>query len=312
VRPILLELPVGGTVARVPAYGLAIAIGVALGLVLAAREARRQGLPTARFWDLSFRLVLASVVGSRLLFVLLNAPAFARLCAEGRAQIGGPTLRDCTAALRIWEGGLVFYGGVIAAAAVVYVFARRERWSVGVVADAYAPGLALAHVFGRLGCFAAGCCYGKACPPGGPGVRFPAGSVAHADLLAHGHVPPGATHTGPLHPTQLYEATGELTLLVALLALRRWRAAPPGRLAMTYALLYAALRFGVEVYRGDAARKFLFALDTPGLARALGLPPAEPLFLSTSQAVSVALIALVLGLWWKTRRTAGGEGARAS
>ena len=160
----------------------------------------------------------------------MNADDFARICAGGGAPTRGARaiLTDCTRALRVWEGGLVFYGGVIAAAAFAFRFARREGWQPARIADLFAPALALGHAFGRLGCFAAGCCYGKevgGALGSGWGVRFPHGSVAFDQYVAAGLSP--SAFTPRLHPTQLYEAAGELVIFTVLLALRgRARRAP--------------------------------------------------------------------------------------
>src|SRR5205823_18082 len=108
-----------------------------------------------------------------------------------------------------------------------------------------APSLALGHVFGRIGCFFAGCCFGK---PWAAGVSFPRDSVAFDELLGAGQIAAGAGTTPPLHPTQLYEAAGELGIFFLLLwARRRQRFA--GATALLYAASYAGLRFVVEIFR---------------------------------------------------------------
>jgi phosphatidylglycerol:prolipoprotein diacylglycerol transferase len=200
-------------------------------------------------------------------------------------------LWDCTAALRFWEGGLVYWGGVITAAGATWLVARRSGTSFPKLVDAFIPGLALGHVLGRLGCFVAGCCYGKACDTGALAcIAFPAGSVAHADRVRRGLLSSSLPATPPLHPTQLYEAGAELVIFCSLLLLRR-RVRAPGAVALAYALLYGAARFAVELYRGDPARRFLFEMPWPGLAARLGLPPGEPLLLSTAQATSLLVVA---------------------
>jgi phosphatidylglycerol:prolipoprotein diacylglycerol transferase len=96
-------------------------------------------------------------------------------------------------------------------------------------------------------------------------------------------------HAYGLHPTQLYESGGELLIFCLLLALARRRKFP-GAVALAYAFAYGTLRFFVEIFRGDDLRAFLFKVRLPGLATLLGLPPSEPLFLSSAQAISLALI----------------------
>jgi phosphatidylglycerol:prolipoprotein diacylglycerol transferase len=270
--------------------------------VLAVRQARRQGLDGGAMMDLLFWILLSGVLGSRLLFVLVHAGEYARLCAGTGVRSSGQILSDCAAPLRIWQGGLVFYGGALAATGVTALFSRRQGWAFGQVADVLAPSLALGHVFGRLGCVMAGCCFGK---PWAHGLTFGPGSVAFDDLAATGVIGPWAASTPPLHPTQLYEAAGELLIFVVLLWFRRRRMLPfPGALALVYGASYGLLRFAVEIFRGDAGRGFLVKIGTPGLAAALGLPAEPPLFLSTSQTLSLVIAGTALVLLVRARRAA--------
>ncbi len=267
MRPELFGLRIGGHHLAVPSYGTAVMLGFALGVWLALRQARRLGgqlggIDGSDLLDLSFYILVAGVAGSRLLFILLHLDDFSRLCTRGG---------DCLAPLKIWDGGLVFYGGLIAAAAVTFRFVRRRGWRFGVVGDLFAPGLALGHAVGRLGCFAAGCCFGKTCAAGGPPcVSFPAGSVAHEHLAALGQIAPGATRTPPLHPTQLYESAGLLLIFLLLLLWRR-RQRFHGQLFLLYLLAYGLLRAALDLFRGDGPR-------------------------GPSQAVGLAL-ALIAGTW---------------
>jgi phosphatidylglycerol:prolipoprotein diacylglycerol transferase len=249
VRPTLFTLPFGAHGLGVHSYGLAIALGFGAGVVLAAREARRVGLDPGAMLDLLFWILVSGVLGSRLTFVAVHAGDFVQLCRQG----------DCAAPLKLWQGGLVFYGGALAATGAVALFTRRQRWSFGQVADILAPALALGHVFGRMGCFFAGCCFGKPCRA--VGVSFPPGSVAFDELVRTGVIGPGASGTPPLHPTQLYEAAGELAIFFLLLLTRRRRPFA-GATALLYAVAYAVLRFGVELLRGDAGRGSLGPLST--------------------------------------------------
>ncbi len=290
MHPVLLTLPFGRREIALHSYGILIAAGLGIGILAAYREGRRRGLDGGRVLDLAFWLVVSGLVGSRLTYGLVNARSFFRACLDG----GGPWWRDCTGLLAIWEGGLVFYGGVAAAAAVAWVFARREGWSFGVVGDLFAPALAIGHAFGRLGCFAAGCCFGKE-TASRLGVAFPRGSVAFDVLRSAGAIQPGAAETPPLHPTQLYEAAGELALFGLLVALRPRLRQRPGALLLVYLGLYALIRFVVEIFRGDVLRGFPIELATPRLAGWLGLPTGEPIFFSAGQIGSL-LTALAVAI----------------
>jgi prolipoprotein diacylglyceryltransferase len=160
------------------------------------------------------------------------------------------------------SGGLVFYGGALAALAAMAVGCRLLRlppWPLVDTVCLYAP---LGHAFGRLGCFFGGCCFGA--PTGSClGVPFPAGSPAFLQHRSQGLLPDGAVASLPVHPSQLYETVGNLLLFAALLYLsRRPAPLPPGRLTALYLLGYAGLRFGLEFWRGDVIRGVSFGLST--------------------------------------------------
>ena len=304
MRPVLFSLHVAGRELALRTYGVFIALGLALGIALAYREARRRGLDGGRVLDLAFWLTVAGLVGSRLAYGVVNFADFGRACADGgdaghRAL--AEWLSDCTRIFHVWQGGLVFYGGVVGAAAVAAWFARRERWSFWAVGDVFAPGLAVGHVLGRLGCFAAGCCFGKASTVPWA-VAFPRASVAYEELASAGAVAPGASLTPPLHPTQLYEAAGELALFALLLRLRPRLAARPGALLLLYAAGYALVRFAVELFRGDFARLYVLDLPLPRLAAWLRLPAREPVLLSVGQLMSLLVLAGAAVAWWHRRR----------
>ena len=295
MRPTLFHLGAG---LPVHSYGFLIAVGMVLGVLLAVRRGRSVGIETALTLDLTFYAIVVGLVGARGAYVLMHASDYARICAGtgGSRSLGG-VLSDCAAPLRFWQGGLVFLGGGVLAAVVVLVFARRKGLGLGNVADVLVPSVSLAHVFGRLGCFMVGCCYGK---PWDAGARFPPDSVAYSELLIRRTIVVGASATPGLHPTQLYEAGGEILIFVGLLWLWRRRRFP-GAVALGYAFAYGILRFLVEVFRDDLVRGFVFQIRLPGLARALGLPPEDPIFLSSAQATSLLLVAAAVVAYWFIR-----------
>jgi phosphatidylglycerol:prolipoprotein diacylglycerol transferase len=307
--PTLYTLRVGGHEIGLHSYGILIAIGLAAGIALAYHDGRRRGFDGGRVLDAAFWMIVAGLVGSRIVYGIVNAGDFAHACFHGGGlprSLGG-VLSDCTRILAIWQGGLVFYGGVVGAALVCWRFARREGWSFAALGDLFAPALALGHAFGRLGCFAAGCCFGKA-SGGRLSVAFPRGSVAFDTLASQGAIPAGWETTPGLHPTQLYEAFGELAIFGVLLVLRPRLRGRPGSLLVAYLGLYALLRFVVEMFRGDVIRGLIFALDTPRLAGWLRLPPHEPIFLSVGQLASLIVLALCAYAWSRMQR----PGASAS
>jgi len=209
-------------------YGFLIAIGFLIGLWLAVKQAQKENIPVNKILDLSFYLLLAAIVGSRLFFILINA---------------GHYINHPLDVIKIWEGGLVFYGGVLLAVPVAVWYVKRNGLHMWNTADIFAPSIAIAHVFGRLGCLAAGCCFGKAAEALPWGIIF-----TDPECLAPTNV--------LLHPTQLYESAGELLIFLTLIKLRTYKSFN-GRLFMSYLILYAVLRFIVEFFRGDVGRGFI-------------------------------------------------------
>jgi phosphatidylglycerol---prolipoprotein diacylglyceryl transferase len=280
-------------------YGVLIAVGFLLAVVLTARQAKREGTDPDRLLDLGFWLLLAGFVGARLLFVLTDLGYYVGSCrGTGQPRTTGQVVWDCSRALHVWEGGVVWYGGFLAALGVGVWILHRRRMKILRTADLIMPAVPLGHFFGRLGCFAAGCCYGKP-TASAIGVAYGPKSLALSDLADV--LPPGATTTMPLHPTQLYEAGGELLVFFWLLWLSRRRRFD-GQVLLAYLFIYPLLRTVVEVFRGDAARRYVVALATRGLNGVLGLPPDAPSFLSVSQAISLLVAAGALALWLALRR----------
>jgi phosphatidylglycerol:prolipoprotein diacylglycerol transferase len=225
-------------------YGLFVALGFLAGIGLFRAEARRLGEDPERVTELCLLLLLAALAGARV-FYILSAPAI--------------FMAQPLEIFKIWNGGLVFYGGFVGALAAALLFFRRHRLPAWRWADMGTPGLALGHCFGRLGCFLAGCCYGRACD-------LPWG-VTFSD-------PRSLAPTGrALHPTQLYEA-GAMLLLFALLWRLRRRKRFEGQLFWGYVLIYGLARAAIETLRGDfrgtwAAAYGLSPSQGIGLAMAL-------------------------------------------
>jgi phosphatidylglycerol:prolipoprotein diacylglycerol transferase len=265
----------------VDGYGLALAAGFLAALTVATRAAARDGLEPTRVRDLGFYLLAAGVVGARLLFVVTNAGFYVDACRAGPWWA-------CLRPLAVWEGGLVFYGGLLGALLVAATVPPRLGLDRRRAADAVAPALALGHAIGRVGCFLAGCCWGR--PTSLPiGVRFPPESAVFADLVTRGLLSPAAARTPPLHPVQLYEAVGELALFAALTWLAR-RRRYPGQVALAWVIGYGLLRATVELLRGDPGRRLLFGP------------------ISTSQLIAALTIAAALAVGARLRR---GELSRA-
>jgi phosphatidylglycerol:prolipoprotein diacylglycerol transferase len=242
-------------------YGLLIATGFIVGIGLAQREARRRGQDPERIADLSFWILVAALVGSRVYFIFVNWKDYFE---AGTFLIQTPFGR-IPRVLAIWEGGLVFYGGFIGAALAAWLYLRRHRMGFLAHADTLIPSLAIGHFFGRLGCFSAGCCWGDVAHTRLPwAASFPPESLAFQTFASRAdpgaYLAPDHAHTLPLHPTQLYEAFGELGLFLFLVMVVRPRKAFHGEVLAVWLMLYAILRSTVESFRGDVERGVVLGL----------------------------------------------------
>jgi phosphatidylglycerol---prolipoprotein diacylglyceryl transferase len=239
-------------------YGVLLAASYILGLWLAMRRARAWGLDPNRVLDLGIYIIIAALIGAKLLLVVVDFEQF-------RAS-----WQDI---LTLARSGGVFYGGLITAVLVAFWYIAKHRMPFWTTTDVFAPGIALGHVTGRLGCHAAGCCYGR--PTDVPWA------VIFTDPRAAANV--GTPLGIPLHPTQLYEAGAELLILGILLGTEKKGRYFAGRTFWLYMLLYAVSRFIIEIYRGDP-RGTVFGV------------------MSTSQFISVILAPLaIVMLFWLSR-----------
>lgn len=219
--PVLFEL---GPV-TIYSYGVLLAVSYLIGLRLSMWRARTRGLNPARVLDLGIYIIIAALVGAKLLLLVVEFDQF-------------KSPRDLLNLARL---GGVFYGGFLMAVAVGFWYVRRHRMPLWTTCDVAAPGIALGHITGRLGCLAAGCCYGK--PTDVPWA------VVFTNPLANANV--GTPLNVPLHPTQLYEAGAALIILAVLFATERRGRPFAGRTFWLYMLLYAISRFIIEIFRGD-------------------------------------------------------------
>jgi phosphatidylglycerol:prolipoprotein diacylglycerol transferase len=219
-------------------YGVLMATALLVALWVAARQARRAGLDPARVTDLGIYALIAGLVGGKLALLLI----------DWRTYLERP--RELLALL---QSAGVFYGGFVLALVLTLWYVRRARLPLWPTLDVLAPAVAIGQAIGRVGCFFAGCCYGR--PWTGPWA------VTFRDVYATRQV--GTPVDIPLHPTQLYESAGTLLLFLALIWLAP-RKKFHGMVILTYAAGYASLRFVIEFYRGDAIRGSLFhgALST--------------------------------------------------
>lgn len=200
-------------------YGLMLAISFILGIYLAQRVAKRQGLPAKKIEDLGFWVLIGAVLGARLLYIVFHAREFSP---------------SPLSIIKIWEGGLMFFGGFLGAVVAALAFLKKHRMPILKTGDLVAPIIGLGEFFTRIGCFLNGCCFGH--PTDLPwGMKFPFRSAA-GQLQAH------------LHPTQLYSSIFGL-LLFFYLGWRLKKRPRTGQVFGEFLIGYGAFRFLVDFVR---------------------------------------------------------------
>lgn len=210
-------------------YGIMTALGFMCAIFTIQKLRKHAEMESNQISDITVLAMIAGVVGARIFYVVQFWDKFKYNLSE---------------IIRIDHGGLVFYGGFICASLLVILYCKKQKLSLIRVIDIFAPGLALGHAFGRIGCFLNGCCYGKVC-------NLPWG-VVYPDGSAPAHKFPEQA----IHPVQLYEATGNFAIFALLFfwAIKKFK---PGQIAAIYLILYGNLRFFLEFLRGDHSDFFL-------------------------------------------------------
>ncbi len=293
MHPVLIEIP--GTSIRLHSFGLMLCLAFFGAIALAAWRAKRSGLNPDWIYDLAVPAVLGALIGARLFYVI-------EYWGSGRIQ--GPL--DI---FKIWEGGIVYYGGLIGGTLACVAYALWRRMPVLRLCDAIAPSLALGLALGRVGCFLNGCCYGDTCDLPWA-VQFPPGSAAWWNQAAEAVRHPEAVNaplaglrpqdldaaregrtaglpwSAPVHPTQLYSVVDGLILLGLLTAFTPFRARD-GRVMALFLMCYPLTRSLIEYLRNDE--------------------PAVWLGLTISQVVSLGAFAAGVLLWKLAPRAESAE-----
>ncbi|MBO60620.1 MAG: prolipoprotein diacylglyceryl transferase [Verrucomicrobiales bacterium] len=254
-------------------YGILVAGGFLIGLWTASRRAARDGIDGKVVSDLGVWIIIAALVGSRVMYVI----------TEWDKYSGEPFSEW----INFRSGGLVFYGGFIGAVLAVILYVKiRGSQPLWKIADAFAPSVPLGHALGRLGCLMYGCCFGATCDLPWA-VQFPLGSPAHGVHNAAGLLPPDATHSLHVHPSQVYSALLNFALYGGLAWLYRNKRFD-GQVFVVYLMAYSVNRFIVEFFRGDYQSEQLWlGWIKPGQQLSLFLLPVG--------------IALAIFLWQRSR-----------
>jgi phosphatidylglycerol:prolipoprotein diacylglycerol transferase len=230
-----------------PTYGVLVALAFLAGLAITVRLAKRSGLDGERVTNLAVYSALAGLLGAKLLMIVFDW----RIFLSDPAQIFS---------LSTLQAAGVFQGGLILAFATAFFYVRHARLPWMPTLDAFAPGIALGHAIGRIGCFAAGCCWGDRCD-------LPWAVTFHnPEANALTGVPLGV----PLHPSQIYEMLTELGVF-AFLYWRFGRAHAPGKIMGLYLVLSSAARFGIEFTRFHEQGTYFGLSLTQWIAIGVGL-----------------------------------------
>ena len=247
-------------------YGFMAALGMLAGLYVTVKLARRHGVDPDKVWNLGIIVILSALLGAKLLYVIQNWSVYA---ANPRRLFS----------LDLLQAGGVFYGGLLAAIVAGVWYLRQARLPALKTMDVFAPGIALGHSFGRLGCFAAGCCYGRP-------TELPWGVTFTNPLAAQVVGTPLNVH---LHPTQIYEFVVELAnffLLMWLVPRKKF----DGQVMGAYLFLYGFARYFIEFFRGDPERATVFGG-----------------FMTLTQLISILLVITGGALWIRKPTATTGE-----
>ncbi|MBU1194705.1 MAG: prolipoprotein diacylglyceryl transferase [Proteobacteria bacterium] len=243
-------------------YGLFVALGLLAAIMVSKKLAASRNIAPQTVSDLFFVIMLSAIFGARLLYVAINLEYYQHNFIE---------------IFKIWNGGLVFFGGFLGAVIAVAVYIRYQKMDLWVTADVLAPGIALGHAIGRIGCLAAGCCYGRQCD-----LPF-AIQFNHPATLA----PMGID----LHPTQIYMVLSNLVLFSILLVMIK-RNHFKGQIFLSYIILYALFRSFIEFFRGDFRGDFLFD------------------FISLSQGIGLLVLVVAIGFMIKLKKVSSSNDTR--
>jgi phosphatidylglycerol:prolipoprotein diacylglycerol transferase len=233
MRQVLFTIPAFGGI-KVFGYGVMLVLAFLGSMWIASWRALREKLNPDLILDMAFWLFFVGLVGARLFYCI---------------QYWGRGVNNLLDVFQYWKGGIVYYGGILGGVIAFFVYRHYRPFPLRPYLDVMAPAIAVGTLFGRLGCFLNGCCYGDVCNLPWA-VSFPKPSPPWEYEVNHGFIPPEATQSLWLHPTQLYSALDALIIFLLLLAyypLRRRDGEVMGLLIVTYPIT----RFLIEYLRND-------------------------------------------------------------
>jgi phosphatidylglycerol---prolipoprotein diacylglyceryl transferase len=240
-----------------PTYGLLVSLGVLLGMWISVRNSERQGINPENAWNLGIMVVLCGIIGAKVLYIIVDWNTYmahpSEIFSLGTLQAGG-----------------VFSGGLIGALGAAAWYIHKHKMPALATCDAFAPGLAIGHAIGRVGCFAAGCCWGK--------PTSAIWGVTFTNPVANQLV--GTPLNQALEPTQLFESAIELANFF-ILAWMLKRKKFDGQVFGAYLILYGVARYFLEFLRDDPGRGSVFGG-----------------FMTGTQLISICLVIGGGVMWW--------------
>ncbi len=248
-------------------YGVMMMLAFLLGILLAAYRAKKTGIAPTLIWDLSVWILISSLAGARLLYVLTHLDEFRGHWFD--------VINPIQSSGQIGIAGMSLLGGIVAAILTSIYYIRKHRLEVWKIADIIAPSLALGIALGRLGCFFNGCCFGHP-TQSWLGVTFPL------------ECPAGAQFPGiPVLPTQLFTVVWDLLLCAGLLLAERWKKFPGFTFAI-YLICDSLFRIWVDTIRVYDPGEFLVNSGN--------------LRITISQGFAAGLLVFGVWLWVSQRR----------
>ena len=292
-----------------PSYFVLLLTGFLFATIAGALWAKRVGQDPDVVVDLGLAMLLAGVVGARLLHVIADGyfMDYVHLCTDpskvdwkvtrdeclspryagvwdAAKSVCHPTETDCFAWAKFWAGGLTYYGGFLGASAAAWYLMKRDRFPFWKAADMAGMVIPIGLGFGRMGCLLAGCCFGT--PTSARwAMTFPSHSPASESQFKAGLLGSPFESSLPVHPTQVYESLASFAIAAVLILFLHGRKRYDGQIFLGFVALYALARFVIEFFRSD---------DRGGL---LGL--------STSQLIGLGLVAAVVGVHTRLVRRTG-------
>ncbi|MFN3533420.1 MAG: prolipoprotein diacylglyceryl transferase [Candidatus Brocadia sp.] len=244
MRRILFEIPLFFFQIPIYSYGFMLMVAFLVAITVARWRARKEGIDPNKITDIGIYLVCAGIFGARLFFII---------------QFFEDYKNNLLSIFKIYEGGLVYYGGLFAGIVTLLVYVKKQQLPFLKIIDILMPSAALGLGFGRIGCFLNGCCFGKVAPHIPWAIQFPRtldktgmvdGSPAFIHQYELGLVHLSDTHSLPVHPTQFYSFLADVALFFILSAFFKYRKRD-GEVLLLFGILYPIIRFCMEALRDD-------------------------------------------------------------